>query len=61
EFRKKEAETNKQLKEERKKLNREKEVLEFKLKVANIAGMPALVALFGIGLFLIKRKRTAAR
>jgi ABC-type uncharacterized transport system involved in gliding motility auxiliary subunit len=61
EFRKKEAEINKQLKEERKKLNREKEALEFKLKVANIAGMPALVALFGIGLFLIKRKRTAAR
>lgn len=61
EFRRKEAEINKQLKEERKKLNREKEALEFKLKVANIAGMPALVALFGIGLFLIKRKRTAAR
>jgi ABC-type uncharacterized transport system involved in gliding motility auxiliary subunit len=61
EFRKKEAEINKQLKEERKKLNREKEALEFKLKVANIAGMPALVALFGIGLFFIKRKRTAAR
>jgi len=61
EFRKKEGEINKQLKEERKKLNREKEALEFKLKVANIAGMPLLVALFGISLFLIKRKRTAAR
>lgn len=61
EFRRKEAEINKQLKEERKKLNREKEALEFKLKLGNIAGMPAMVALFGIGLFLIKRKRTAAR
>ncbi len=61
EFRKKESEVNKQLKEERKKLRRDIDALQFKLKLGNIAGMPALVALFGIGLFLIKRKRTAAR
>jgi ABC-type uncharacterized transport system involved in gliding motility auxiliary subunit len=61
EFRKKESEVNKQLKEERKKLRRDIDSLQFKLKLGNIAGMPALVALFGIGLFLIKRKRTAAR
>ncbi len=61
EFRKKETEINKQLKEERKKLRRDIDALEFKLKLANIAGMPLLVALFGISLFLIKRKRTAAR
>lgn len=60
-FRKKEAEINKQLKEERKKLNREKEALEFKLKLANILGMPIFVAVFGLSLFLIKRNRTAAR
>ncbi|HEY1170392.1 MAG TPA: Gldg family protein [Verrucomicrobiae bacterium] len=61
EFRKKESEVNKQLKEERKKLRKDIDALQFKLKLGNIAGMPALVALFGIGLFLIKRKRTAAR
>ncbi len=60
-FRKKEAEINKQLKEERKKLRRDIDALEFKLKLANIAGMPLVVALFGISLFLIKRKLTAAR
>lgn len=61
EFRKKEASINKQLKEERKKLGQEIEALELKLKVANILGMPLFVAFFGLGLFLIKRKRTAAR
>ena len=61
EFRKKEASVNKQLKEERKKLGQEIEALELKLKVANILGMPLLVACFGLGLFLVKRKRTAAR
>lgn len=61
EFRKKESDVNKQLKLERKKLNQEIEALELKLKVANILGMPLFVAFFGLGLFLIKRKRTAAR
>jgi len=61
EFRKKESDVNKQLKLERKKLGQEIEALELKLKVANILGMPLFVAFFGLGLFLIKRKRTAAR
>lgn len=60
-FRKQEADTNKQLKEERKKLHREIDSLQNRLKLANIAAMPLLVTLFGLGLYFVKRKRTAAR
>jgi len=37
------------------------ESLEFKSKVLNIVGMPAIVACTGIGLALARRRRTAAR
>ncbi|NOY80478.1 MAG: hypothetical protein GXP31_05670 [Kiritimatiellaeota bacterium] len=58
-FRQKEAETNRQLKLVRKKLRRRIDALETKVEWANIALMPALVALGGIVLALVKRRRTA--
>lgn len=56
-FRTKEAEAKKQLKEVRKDLRREIDSLENRLKLLNIAGMPALVTAFGIGLAFFKRQR----
>ena len=61
EFRKKEAQTKKDLKEVRKNLRQDIESLENRIKWANIAGMPLLVTLGGVGLALFKRKRTAAK
>jgi len=58
-FRQKEAETNKQLKLVRKKLRRRIDALETKVEWANIALMPALVALGGMILALLKRRRLA--
>ncbi len=55
------AETNKQLRDERKKLARDKESLQNRIEWANILGMPALVAVSGIGLAFLKRKRTSAK
>jgi ABC-type uncharacterized transport system involved in gliding motility auxiliary subunit len=60
-FRKKEAEVKRELKELRKNLRRDIDALENRLKWVNIAGMPILVTLSGIGLAMIKRKRTAAQ
>lgn len=60
-FRKKETEANMQLKEERKKLRRDIDSLETRLKWENILAMPAVVALSGISLALYKRKRTSAK
>jgi ABC-type uncharacterized transport system involved in gliding motility auxiliary subunit len=60
-FRKTSAETRKHLKEVRKSLRREEEALETRLKWVNIAGMPVLVTIFGVGLALYNRKRTAAK
>jgi ABC-type uncharacterized transport system involved in gliding motility auxiliary subunit len=55
------ADANKELKSVRKQLARDTDALEFWTKVANIAVMPALVAVTGIVLALVKRKRTAAK
>jgi ABC-type uncharacterized transport system involved in gliding motility auxiliary subunit len=55
------ADINKQLKDERKMLASEKEALQNKLKWANILGMPLVVALSGIGLAVLKQKRTSAK
>jgi ABC-type uncharacterized transport system involved in gliding motility auxiliary subunit len=55
------VEVNKQLKEERKKLRKDIDALQTKVKWANIAGMPALVTLAGLILAVLKRRRTAAR
>jgi ABC-type uncharacterized transport system involved in gliding motility auxiliary subunit len=60
-FRKKEAEVKVKLKEERKKLRRDIDSLENRLKWFNIAAMPLLVSASGVTLALYKRKRTAAK
>jgi hypothetical protein len=49
------------LKLERKKLTHDINSLENTIKWGNIVGMPALVALSGIGLAVFKRKRTSAK
>ncbi len=60
-FRKKETDVKQQLKAERKKLRADTDSLENRIKWTNIAGMPVLVALGGIGLAMVRRKREAAR
>jgi len=55
------AEKNKELKSVRKQLAKDTDALQFWTKVANIGVMPALVAVTGIVLALVKRKRTAAK
>jgi len=58
-FRKKVAETRHALKELRKNLRRDAERLVFLTKVANIALMPLLVALAGLAIALVRRRRQA--
>jgi ABC-type uncharacterized transport system involved in gliding motility auxiliary subunit len=60
-FRKKEAEVKQQLKQERKKLRADIDSLETRVKWLNIAGMPLLVAVAGVGLAVARHKRRAAR
>jgi ABC-type uncharacterized transport system involved in gliding motility auxiliary subunit len=60
-LKKKEAEVNIQLKGERKKLTHDINSVENTLKWSNIVGMPVIVALSGIGLAILKRKRTSAK
>src|SRR5205823_10593442 len=60
-FRKKEAEVKKELKDVRKKLRADIDSLENRIKWLNIAGMPALVAASGLALAVFKRNRAAAR
>jgi ABC-type uncharacterized transport system involved in gliding motility auxiliary subunit len=55
------ADANKELKLVRKQLAKDTDALEFWTKVANIGVMPALVAVTGVVLALVKRKRTAAK
>jgi len=56
-FRTKVAETRKTLKDLRKNLRQDSERLVFLTKVANIALMPILVALLGIGIALLRRRQ----
>ena len=58
-FRKRVAETKLELKEVRKNLRHDSESLVFWTKVANIALMPLLVTLFGLGVALVRRRRAA--
>jgi ABC-type uncharacterized transport system involved in gliding motility auxiliary subunit len=58
-FRRKVAETRAALKELRKNLRHDAERLVFLTKVANIALMPLLVALAGLGIALVRRRRQA--
>jgi len=60
-FRKKEAEARKELKLVRRNLRTEIDALETRLKWVNIAAVPAIVAIFGIGLALHRKKRSAAK
>ena len=59
-FRKRVAETRLELKEVRKTLRQDAEALVFWTKVVNIALMPILVALFGLGVALLRRRRVRA-
>ena len=59
-FRKKVVETRKELKELRKNLRQDAEQLVLWTKVANIALMPLLVALAGLAVALLRRRRQAA-
>ena len=60
-LRKKEAETNRALKEESKKLKHDIDATKNWVEWGNIIGMPLLVALTGVGLAGLKRKRTSAK
>ena len=60
-FRQTEADVKKQLKEVRRNLRAATDALENRVKWLNIAGMPLLVALSGLGFSFLKRKRTAAQ
>ncbi len=60
-FQKKQADVKKELKEVRKNLRQDIDSLENRLKWLNIAGMPLLVAVSGVSLALIKKKKTAAK
>ena len=60
-FKKKAIETRRDLKELRKNLRVESESLQFLTKVVNIAVVPLLVALLGLGLAFARRRRTVAK
>jgi ABC-type uncharacterized transport system involved in gliding motility auxiliary subunit len=60
-FRDKEAKVKIKLKDERKKLRRDIDSLENRLKWFNIAAMPIVVSASGLALAFYKRKRTAAK
>jgi ABC-type uncharacterized transport system involved in gliding motility auxiliary subunit len=56
-FRKRAAETRRELKEVRRELRSETEALEFWTKVINIGAVPLLVAIAGVGIAIVKRRR----
>jgi ABC-type uncharacterized transport system involved in gliding motility auxiliary subunit len=60
-FRKAAAETRKDLKEVRKNLREETDTLQFWTKVVNIGLVPLLVAIAGLALALVQRRRVKAR
>ena len=60
-FRAKERDMKLQLKDERKKLRADIDSLENRIKWLNIALMPAVVAIAGVGLAVVRHKRRAAR
>ena len=60
-LRKKEAETNQALKQERKKLKHDIDATKNWVEWGNIIGMPLLVTISGLGLAGLKRKRTSAK
>jgi ABC-type uncharacterized transport system involved in gliding motility auxiliary subunit len=60
-FRKKQAEVSKELKQAQKDLRKEVVSLETRLEWLNILGMPLGVTAAGLGIAIIKRKKTAAK
>ncbi len=60
-FRKRAAETRRELKEVRRELRSETEALEFWTKVMNIGAMPLAVAIAGLVIAFVKRRRRGAR
>ncbi|HEX5464392.1 MAG TPA: Gldg family protein, partial [Burkholderiales bacterium] len=60
-FRQKLVDTRKDLKDLRRNLRRETDSLELWTKVINIGAVPLLVALFGIGVALTRRRRVASK
>lgn len=56
-----EAQTARKLKEVRKELRKEVDSLETRVKWLNIAGMPILVSIFGLGIALYNQKQRAAK
>jgi vacuolar-type H+-ATPase subunit I/STV1 len=60
-FRKRAAETRHELKEVRRELRSETEALEFWTKVINIGLVPVLVAIAGLAIAFVKRRRRGAR
>ena len=60
-FRKKQAEVSKELKQAQKDLRKEVVALETRLEWMNILAMPFAVTLAGIGIAAIKRKKTSAK
>ena len=59
-FKKRAAQTRKELKELRKELRQDSEALVFWTKVANIAVMPLLVMIAGILMALLRRRKQVA-
>ncbi len=59
-FKKRAAETRRELKEVRRDLRADSEALQFWTKVVNIALMPILVALAGIGFWMVRRRRVVS-
>jgi ABC-type uncharacterized transport system involved in gliding motility auxiliary subunit len=60
-FKQKRADANKKLKLVRRSLAKDIESLELRTKVINIAGMPFLIALAGIGLAVVRKQKTKAQ
>lgn len=60
-LRKEQVEYSKLIREQQKELRRQKDELAGKITLLNVAAMPSLVVLFGLGLFLQRRRATRAR
>jgi ABC-type uncharacterized transport system involved in gliding motility auxiliary subunit len=60
-FRKTEADVRKQLKDVRRSLRAEIDSLQNRIQLLNIAAMPAAVAIGGLGIGFLRRRRAAAR
>jgi ABC-type uncharacterized transport system involved in gliding motility auxiliary subunit len=60
-LRKEQVEYSKLIREQEKDLRRQKDKLAGKITLLNVAVMPAVVILFGLGLFLQRRRSTRAR